>query len=76
MNEQFGWTGQMDAAGYRAMKTCVRAILEELAGVNMPWHEYPTLVDAIEQHVETALLTPNMQCISLSGPASPPREGA
>lgn len=33
----------------------VRAILDELAMAGFKWEEYPTLVDAIERHVDQAV---------------------
>lgn len=40
-------------------RECCTHILNELANAGFEWWEYPTLIDAIEQHVEAALLAPN-----------------
>jgi hypothetical protein len=48
------------------VKVCVMNILDELGMAGFAWHEYPTLVDAIERHVEAALTTPNQTNVTVT----------
>ena len=40
-------------------QACTAKILDELSDAHFSWEEYPTLIDASEHHVTTALMTPN-----------------
>lgn len=46
---------------------CCEQIFAELANAGVSWWEYPTLIDAIEEHVLAALLTPNQPHVDMTG---------
>lgn len=46
------------SASAPVQKAC-RSIFNDLADAGFRWWDYPTLIDAIERHVEAAVMAPN-----------------